>query len=137
MFRRESMHTRQEIADHFEVVKEHDLLGFTGEVLLPYLEYEQVKPYLMPDVTPEQWAPAELTEEAVLAEMHSYMDFAWEKVRDERGISASRSVEKMGAWLWILGRDDLLAAVDAAPYAPYGAPKLRVICKALGFDEEG
>lgn len=108
-------------------------LGFDKEVLVPYLPFDLAKPYLKEGTTEQDWKPTELTKDVVLAEMKDYMDFAWGKVEDHRGISAGRSVEKMEAWLFILGDDETLAKVEAAGYPQYGAPKLAVICEAYGW----
>jgi hypothetical protein len=49
-------------------------------------------------------------------------------------ISASRSVEKLTEFAWLLGRDDVVAAMDEAGYAQYGVPKLFAFAK--GFEVE-
>jgi hypothetical protein len=56
------------------------------------------------------------------------MAFAWGKARDHRGISASRSVEKMRTWVWLLDDPEI-----TANYQNYGAPILRAICERYGF----
>ena len=75
--------------------------------------------------------------DAVLANMREYMDFAWGKVEDHRGISASRSVEKFGAWIWALGDEETLRKFEATNYAPYGAPQLAFVCATYGFPIPG
>ena len=127
------MRTTKEIVEHYAEIKDRDLLGFQAEVFLSYLSADEVRPFCKPDADLRTWEPEALTEEVVTDEMGDYMEFAWGKVRDHRGISAGRSVEKMEAWLWLLGRDDLLGAVAGAGYENYGAPQLKVICDALGF----
>ena len=104
---------------------------FEGEVYLKFLDYEHAKPVLKEGIKPEDWdEPLPLTREAVLAEMRSYMIFAREKVQDHRGISACRSVEKMRAWIFVLGDDDCTEDVD---HAQYGAPILKAICERYDF----
>lgn len=72
--------------------------------------------------------------DTVIAEMRDYMSFAWEKAYDHRGLSASRSLYKMQAWLWLLGDDELLVfAEDADNYVPYGTPILRKISEKYDF----
>ncbi len=132
------MRTQDEIVEHIRA--NEGLLDFTASALVPYLDFEHAKPWLKEDVTADQWKPTPLDRETVLAEMREYMEFAWGKVEDHRGISASRSVDKMGAWVWLLGDDEVLADFKATGYPNYGAPKLAVVCRAYGFpipDDEG
>lgn len=71
---------------------------------------------------------------AIKAAMGKYMEFAWDKVADQRGISASRSIEKMQEWAWLLGDDEVVAwCNDLALYPQYGAPILGRICEKYGF----
>lgn len=110
---------------HFE-----DFLGFATEVLAPFLPVEQVRPFCKEDADLSKWVPTPLTEDEVLRQMRDYMDFAWGKVRDHRGISANRSIIKMKSWLWLLEDDGLLAFVqDEINYPQYGAPILAAICR--------
>jgi hypothetical protein len=128
------MRTPQEIADYYRQEQVNDFLNFTAEVLLPYLSAEQVKPFLKESADLTDWKPEPLSREGVLAAMRGYMEFAWGKVENHRGISASRSVEKMSAWLWILGDEEMVASArDNANYAYYGAPILKKICDVYGF----
>jgi hypothetical protein len=113
---------------------------FTGEALVPFLDFEHAREFLKAEATAESWAPTPLTREAVLAELTDYMAFAWGKVEDHRGISAGRSVEKCSAWAWLIADDATMATIEAAPYPQYGAPTLAAICVAFGLpipdDEE-
>lgn len=112
-----------------------DILGFRTEALAQFLTFDECKPLLKPDATP--WGASDdtpRTREGVLKVMRDYMGFAWTKANNERGISASRSIDKFGEWLWMLGDESTIAAFEAAPYAMYGKPQLRVICDAYGFE---
>lgn len=118
-----------------------DLLGFQRQVLCEHLDAEHLPEFV--DLTPEElerWEPRPLHVEAVMAELAAYMDFAWGKVIDHRGLSANRSIDKIGTYVWLLGLDDLLAAFEETDYPQYGAPKLALVCAALGLplptDEE-
>ncbi len=108
---------------------------------MAYLPIEQFKEFVKKDANLSDWEPIPLTHEAVLAEMKEYMEFAWGKVDAHRGISASRSVEKMQAWLWLLGDEETLTfARDDDNYTNYGAPVLMKICQVYDFpipDDEG
>lgn len=59
-----------------------------------------------------------------------YLKFAFGKAENHRGLSASRSVDRIGEYLWLLGLDT--DAFEAAEYAQYGVPKLKVAADRLG-----
>ena len=81
------------------------------------------------------WTFDPYTREGVIAKMKDYMSFAWGKVEGHRGLSTSRSVDKMRAWLWLLEDHATLAfANDDCNYTQYGAPILKMICEEYGFD---
>jgi len=85
-------------------------------------------------MVPEDWEPDELTYRDVVEAMRSYMEFAWGKVIGHRGISASRSVAKMSAWLWLLADEELHKfAEDSRNYPQYGAPILAKISRKYTF----
>jgi hypothetical protein len=121
---------------------EDDPFGWVPEVLLTYCDFETVKPFLKDGVTAEDWA-GEMADPAKVREAaESYYEFALGKIADERGISAERSVIKLRAersviklreYAWLMGRDDVVDAMDAAPYPMYGAPKVAVFGEAFGF----
>lgn len=131
------MRTQAEIVTKIE--GSSDFLGFDRDVYIGFLDYEHVRKFLKEGVTREEWddARTELNRESILASMREYMDFAWGKVRDHRCISASRSVDKMRAWAWLLGDEQLLAEIEAAEYTNYGAPKLAAICYYMGWPVPG
>src|SRR5258708_17431040 len=106
------------------------MLGFTGEALVTFLTFDEAAEVRAKDITAEAWAETTKlrTREAILAEMTEYMAFAWGKVENHRSISASRSVTKFKAWVWLLGDPDL-----TADYPQYGAPILREVCERFGF----
>ena len=126
--------TAEEIVSYYQAHGDADLLGFEADVLLPYLTFDQARQFLVPDAVAEQWEHSPLTREQILADMADYMAFAWGKVRDHRGISASRSVEKMATWLWLLQDEPTRDyALNGEHYAQYGAPILARICQVYGF----
>lgn len=103
-----------------------DVLGFGSEVLGVHL--------------PEGWKPGHedkhkehpLTEEYLRKAAKSYLDFAFEKAMDHRGISASRSVMKLREWMWLLGLDEVVAFCDDDNnYTNYGVPILKRVAAAL------
>ena len=130
------MRTPEEIVTY----PHEDWLGFGRNALLSFLTFEQAKPWLKEGADPmsadgtQHWdeATQPLTEASVMDTIREYMPFAWEKVEDHRGISAARSVLKMQAWVWLLGREDLVETCsDASLFDPYGAPILAALCKAF------
>lgn len=131
------MRTQEEVAERFETST--SMFGFEKEVWISYLDYAHAKPFLKGEVTEEDWSKdvKALDEPTVLADMRSYAAFGWEKIIDHRGLSAGRTVEKMCAWLWLLGTpqaDELIKfAEDEANYPQYGAPILSRICETYGF----
>lgn len=108
------------------------ILDFWQDVLLECLDFEHAEPFLRPEETADKW-PVPKTEQDIRAALADYMAFAWGAVEDHRGISASRSVDKCSAYVWLLGDDATLATVESTGYAQYGAPKLAVICEANGL----
>ena len=127
------MRTSAEIAEHYRRTRDDDFLGFAAGVLLAYLTAEEFREFAKPDADLSDWIARPLEREAVIAEMRDYMEFAWGKVRDHRGISAKRSRDKMGAWLFVLGDDELREVVERGAYAQYGAPALKAVCDKYGF----
>ena len=126
------MRTGAEIVERIQ--KHSDRLGFTAEVLAPFLTAEEVLPLCKVDVDLSQWDKQPQVRDAILDEMRDYMTFAWRKAIAHRGISAARSVAKFRAWAWLLGEDVLLAFIeDTSNYPNYGAPVLKRVCEVFGF----
>lgn len=127
------MRTQDEIVTRYEAVKASDMFGWKLEVLAMALDFEHARPFLKPDATADIW-PGDypLREDQICDEARQYLAFALEKAGGHRGISASRSVEKLGEFLWLLnlGPDRF----ESAPYENYGVPALFVACQELGVD---
>ena len=105
------------------------LFDFTREVIAAYLPLEDLKQFLKEDADISKMDPPKsLTREVVLAEMKDYMEFAWGQTQGHRGLSAGRSTNKMGVWIWLLGDDPI-----DADHAQYGAPILAAICDRYDF----
>ena len=131
-----SVRAQDEIVARFEVYSNtsfnaSDILGWRREVLAEALDFEHARPFLKPDVTADSW-DAVPTEEQLADKAAAYLDFGYGKAIDHRGISADRSVSKLREFAWLLGRDDVVEAMDKAGYAQYGAPKL--LAFAVGMD---
>ena len=134
------LRTQEELSAKFdELQKSGGFMDFRPEVLINFLSFESAKPHLKEDYIKEveagtkQWEQHTTVEKAA-EEFLDYMKFAWDKAEDERGISASRSVQKLGMWLWIMNRDDLRRIIeDDDLYNPYGAPALIEVCNQMGI----
>lgn len=137
------MRTVDEIVERYKAKIDDpndDIMGFYREVLAEYIPFDRLADTGAFDTEGlAAWTAEErsrrdaevlATDEAGAAEAARYLEFAFGKALDHRGISASRSVDKMGAHLWVLGHD--LTEFDAAGYAQYGVPKLVVAANLLG-----
>lgn len=125
------MKTSKEICEYIK--KNEGFMSFAAEALIGLLPFEYAKTWLKPEAMAAGWKQDDTSDEAVRAVLADYMEFAWGKVEDHRGISAGRSVDKCTAWAWYLRGDDIVEQVEAAGYAQYGAPKLAVICREFGL----
>lgn len=123
--------TPDEIAERIKAAEASlsDPMGWRCEVLTEALPFEYAQAYLLPGVTPEQWAEAQANHQ----DAESYYAFALTKMTNHRGLSASRSVDKLREYAWLAGRDDVVAAMDAAPYEQYGAPQVKAYADGMGF----
>lgn len=124
------MRTDQEIIDRIEQRKADDFFGFEITDLIVRLPFDLAKTYLKPDAVESEWTVAPRDRDSLLGEMHKYMDFAWEKANDCRGLSAGRSMSHYMAWTWLAG-DDL---GDLTDYEYYGKDNLVRICHHYGWD---
>lgn len=138
------MRTRQQVVARIQLLNDgdknfQDFLAFEREVLYTYLDFESAKQFLKNGAEKEQWEidgiPLSLAEAAIKADLESYLAFAWDKAVHHRGLSASRSIDKIKAWLWLLEEDELLAKIEnrEIPFAQYGAPILYAVSTKYGF----
>ena len=109
-----------------------DWLGTMTNDLLVYLSYENAKPFLQEDSTKEKWLEVEekLSDELIRKDIKEYMEFAWEKANNFRGISAGRSMDHYTIWLWLLDID----LGELRDYNHYGKDELIKICIHFGLD---
>lgn len=127
------MRTSEEIIARIKAVADDDFFGTQFSDLVSQLDFADAKTLIAPspDFTEATWSQTK--REDPLESAKSYLDFAWDKALDHRGLSASRSIEHFRSWLWLAGRDDLVAVCeDESKYQPYGAPILAAISQALG-----
>jgi hypothetical protein len=127
------MRTDAEIVAQIKARTAKDVFGIETGDLLGVLPFSSAQEFLKPGVTTDEFgSPSERTREAVLKAMHEYMDFAWGKALDHRGISAGRSVFHFRALVWLLGDEDY-GAIEWDDFAQYGAPVLKAICDRFDF----
>jgi hypothetical protein len=106
-----------------------DVFGFRVEVLVDALDFDHAREFLAPQATKQQWRQETDHE----AHARWYLTFAIGKILDHRSNSATRSVDKLGEFAWLLGRDDVLAAMDRAEYPMYGAPIAKAFADGFGW----
>jgi len=132
------LRTQEEILEKYKEYEDDGrMFDFRPEVLLEHLSYENSSQFLS-DEYKAKVSSGEVKHTSVdnvleaTQDFLDYMVFAWMKAQDERGLSASRSIQKLSAWLWLLNREDLESKINEdGLYNPYGAPALVEVCKAL------
>ncbi|MEV0003486.1 hypothetical protein AB0H28_14525 [Micromonospora sp. NPDC050980] len=111
-----------------------DVFGFRRDLLINALDVDHARPFLHPGFTAEQWNQSRWDGHAgAEAYGREYLWFAVHKILNHRSGSAARAVDKLTELAWLLGRDDVVSAVTAAPYPMYGAPKIAVFAEGLGW----
>jgi hypothetical protein len=131
--------SQDEIVDRID--DESNMFGNATEVLCGYLEWDRAKKFYKGEYVEKvekglEEKPKQIDDiyEAT-QDMMDYLIFGYMKSMDERGLSAGRTIEKLGHWMWLLGRDDLRRLVDDDElYPPYGMPALIALTKELGLD---
>ncbi len=128
-----------EICEIYKELGKDDFLGFSFDVFAKFVPFEKAKYNFEDDFINkvesglEKWTFINTIEEAS-QDFLDYMNFAWGKAEDKRGISASRSIEKLSMFLRIMGREDLAELIDDDDlYNPYGAPALIAVCDKMGI----
>lgn len=122
------MRTQEEIVSRINGLK-NDFFGFETSDLVNFLTFENAKPWLKEDVGPEKFKTETMTPKEVMAD---YMEFAWEKANDKRGLSAARSMIHYHTWLWLDGNEEL--SREMLEYNCYGKENLIKVCQYLGLD---
>ncbi|MBM0275136.1 hypothetical protein [Micromonospora tarensis] len=123
--------TQEQILARFRAVADSDWLGFRREVLADSMTLDTLR-QAVPGIDTtgrDDYVKPEVLEQRA----RDYLTFAIGKALDHRGISASRSVDKLSEYAWLLGRDDVVAAMDAAEYEQYGVPKLRAFAEGMAW----
>ncbi len=121
--------TQDEILARFHAAD--DFFGFAIEVLSESMTADTIRQINSDAELPGDWTPQ--TIEQVEASAREYLTFAVDKALSHRGISAERSVIKLREFAWLLGRDDVVTAMDEAEYPQYGMPKVKAFALGLGW----
>lgn len=131
------MRTQDEIVERIKTRKKDDPFCFEVNEYLDYLDFSHAQVFLEEGITEQGWLEATADIMPPIERMHDYMEFAWGKANNCRGISANRSISHCIAWLWLAGEDELLARVEdefAGNYHFYGKPILEIICERFDWD---
>lgn len=123
-----------------EFIMKEDPLGITLDDILEFMTFEEAKPYLKEEYIKkvesgeEEWTYLDYTPINVINKMKDYMEFAWNKANNFRGLSAWRSIQHYRNWLYMLGDsfDNLINAMKRYDY--YGKPFLALISELLDID---
>lgn len=124
-----TLKTQQEIRarfDQFDLIGK-DPFGFHREALATAMEYDTAAD-LVDGVTADDWVKPDIAKTS-----REYLEFAITKAVNHRGLSANRSIMKLGEMVWCLGDDALTDRFEKADYEQYGAPKLAVLAEAWGL----
>ena len=122
------MRTQDEILARFRAAVPDDYFGFRREVLVEGMDHATLRVALGAEIGADITAPEDIESNA-----RDYFPFAVEKIVYHRSISATRSVDKLREYAWLLGRDDVVSAMDSAAYPQYGAPKVRAFADGMGW----
>lgn len=120
-----------EILSRIAAIKEGDWMGTTASDLIDFLSFDAAKTYLKPETTADQWNAREV--KPPLTQAREYLDFAWGKANNCRGLSAGRSLDHLKAWLWLAGYGELVDA-HFDDYDHYGKFQLVIASELTGID---
>jgi hypothetical protein len=133
------MKTSAEIISQIDAYEDDDFFGVKRSTLIDALPFAEAKPWLKEGVTESDWESGKnrlRTDDDVKAAMLDYMEFAWGKANDCRGLSTGRSLDHMEAWLWLFDTSlyEELVISREENYAYYGKPQLKLVCEVFGWD---
>ncbi len=129
------MRTQAEIIERIKAAKPNDMFGFEIGDYMNALTKESVESMrgtvLKENADLSDWEQQFKSDEDVRKQCIEYMDFAWEKANNCRGLSAMRTMSHYKAWLWLLGQNNF---DDLEQYEFYGKDNLIRICKFFDLD---
>jgi len=125
------MRTQEEIKRRFEEVD--DLFGTQKIDLIGFMDFENAKPFLSKEYVEkgeEKWIKKDNPKKEILG----YLNFAYEKAKNKRGLSAMRSLLHFKTWIWLDDDEFYNEIIDSIEnYTNYGIPVLNKIAKHYGF----
>lgn len=128
-----TLRSQEDIVARIAEIAGDDLFGFAREVLVDALDIDHARPFLIASATAEAWGDGHRDADQIHAAAVDYYNFALGKIENHRGLSADRSVDKLTQFAWLLGRDDVVTAMETAEYAQYGAPKVKAFGEGFGL----
>ena len=131
------MRTQEEILERFKEVD--DLFGVQKIDLISYMEFEYAKPYLKDEYVnkvetgEEEWNPSTDPKEDIV----NYLDFAYDKAKNKRGLSAGRNMLHFKTWIWLDDDKFYNEIIDSINnYTNYGIPTLNKISEYYNYDRD-
>lgn len=123
--------TQDEIVARIESIDSSaDFFGKRREVLVVHLNWDHAQPYAVEGTVAEEWGePAEFTA------VEAYLEFAVEKIRGERGLSAGRSVDAFHEFLWLYSDDATVETYLETDYGWYGRTQIAYAARQLDLGE--
>lgn len=129
--------TQEEILERFNQVD--DILDIQKNDLAAYLSFENVKPFLTEEDVEkvengdEKWEQSTDPKEDIL----DYLEFAYEKAENERGLSAYRSMLHFKTWIWLDNEEFYNEIIDMLDnHTEYGIPALDKIAEHYDWERK-
>ena len=129
------MRTDEEILKRIRHIKDSDWMGQEKNDLIFALSYKTAKEkkYMRKETKEEKWEEMRIVSpEESINFIESYMPFAWDKANNFRGLSVSRAISHMAAYLFLYGMN--FAPDQIKMYRYYGKPRFRAICEYFDWD---
>jgi hypothetical protein len=98
-------------------------------VLLAALDFDHARPFLHATARRNRWRRQHDHEPRA----RGYLVLAICEIINHRDAQARRAVVALGELAWLLGRDDVVAAMDLAGDRCCGAPKVKAFADGLGW----
>lgn len=128
--------TQEEILKRFEEVD--DLLGTQKSDLIFYLTFDNAKQYLNPEYVQKVESGEETWEQKTdpKEEILDYLEFAYDKAHNQRGLSAGRSMMHFRTWIWLDDDEFYNEIIDLIDnYTSYGLPALDKIAEHYNWEK--
>ena len=128
------MRSQEEILERFNKV--NDVFGTQKSDLIDYMEFKTAKEFLKDEYVKQVESGEKEWEQTMnpKKEILGYLDFAYGKAHNERGLSAGRSMLHFKTWIWIDDEKFYNEIVDEMDsYNDYGLAVLDKISKHYGF----